>query len=607
MALNMKLLPKYRKGTATRLEEITFRGFGGGLNTIHDDISIDARYLVDAKNVFRQASGAMRVRFGDKWRADGSSIAVGTDIIDMEYFNARLICVTNAGNIFTMDDDGDLALIWDATIASGLPGAPSGWGSTFTTVDFVPFRDRCVIHNGVDKPVRVGSDFTVEYLQDDATGSNVNVPIGKYGCTVSNYHCVAGIPALPTTIYISSSGTDGVFPGDAAPNDSLAIDVGAYAPEGTIQIRGVAGFRTSLIVFFQAQALIITLGKYNDAGVHTPEYPDTLPKFGLLGHRCIATLANDLQFADLYGVSSAKRNLFSGLYDTRHLSEYIEPTYRADVGTLTENQQLINTFMIHDPTEHSTMTFLPNGKVYTYSASEEVKYRAWTYYQDMNYTCGCTSFLGRVFLATGMKIFQKGNAVYANENYYADKIADRDGDWIIDTAYTVDYLAHDLDTDEVYRCIVNHTSSSAASFELDRDNFPLRWELYEGNPIVWYFEMPWVDGRDPMKTKQLRFGKVGSLGTAEFDLFIYVDNLYKNDLGAVIYDPALTFRMIGNSTSGFGVDVGPYGGSRASGDPRLYKIPCKFKSIKFAFGGSSIDSLVIANASFLFTKGKFKR
>src|SRR5690606_41917917 len=59
----------------------------------------------------------------------------------------------------------------------------------------------------------------------------VYTPIGKYGTTVANYAVIAGVASDPGEIYISSTGTSGVYPGDGAPNDSVSINVATYAPE----------------------------------------------------------------------------------------------------------------------------------------------------------------------------------------------------------------------------------------------------------------------------------------------------------------------------------------------------------------------------------------
>ncbi len=603
----MRLLPDIGFSRGTSLQPITFRGFPGGLNRIDDDISMRPQFVVDAKNVVRDPSGAMSIRYGTRWFADGTGTATGTSIIDVEYFNGRLVCVTNTGQVFTVNESGTKVLIWSSVIAAALPGAPAGWG-TVTQVDFVPFRNTLVIHNGSDKPISISSSFVVTYLQDLASGSNINTPIGKYGCTVSNYHCVAGISGSPTLIYISNKGTSGTFPGDAAPNDAISVDVGAYAPEGSNEIRGIAGFRTALIVFFVSRALVITLGNYNTDDVHVPEFPDELPQFGLLGHRCIATLPADLHFANFFGVSSAKRSLFSGLFDAQQLSEIIEPDYRSDVDDMTDTQQQRNSFVLYDPLNHTTMTFFPSGKVHVYCHNEQPqKYNAWTYFEDMTYTCGAVSTLGRIFLCSGMRIFQLGNGIYSDENHHADREYDRDGNWATGTLFAAGYIAYDSVGDKVYECNVTHTSG-AGTFAQDRTNHPDYWTEYLGEDINWQIETPWVDGQDPMKMKQLKFGQVATKGTAEFTLKVYVDNLKLDEEGNNLHDPALTVNLIGNDAAGYGADAGPMGGGLPSRDPRLIGMPVKFKTIKYQFSGETKKPLTIAGHSYLFHKARgFKR
>ena len=610
--MSTQLLPSsYKSPKKSLLQHVSFRGFGGGWNAVHDDISMDQRFLVTAKNIIRTPSGASTVRWGSKWYCDATGTATGTRVVDMAYFNGRLICVTDTGQIFSVDHPTPTkTLIWSPAIAALLPGAPSGWSTTCSQVSFVPFKNQLIVHNGTDKPVTISSSFVTTYLQDLASGSNVNVPIGKYGCTVSNYHCVAGLTDSPTEIYVSASGTAGTFTGDPPPNDGISFDVGAYAPEGALGIRGIAGFRTNLIVFFQGQALVITLGEYIEAAevsTHTPKFPDTMPQFGLLGHRCIAKLSQDLIFHGMFGTSSARRNLFSGLYDTKHLNEYIEPVYRQRTGILTDDEQQKTAFTIYDPAEHSICLYLPSGFVFTYAFNEELRYRGWSFYEDQQWDAATPTFVGRVFFASGMRIFQKGNALFSGENYHADKIDDRDGTWANGTVYAVDDLILSPDDGLIYKCLIAHTSSTFGLFSADRLARPTYWELYEGEPINFDMELPWIDGKDPMRTKHLKFGKVGTKGTAEFVLNIYIDNLYKDEDGEELHEPALSIAMIGNDAPGYGADAGPFGGGRPSADPRLYSLPCKFKSIKFRYTGAVRKPLTIANQSYLFLKGKFRR
>src|SRR3990167_3959202 len=251
---------KQQRPRVRPLQPLTLRDFSGGWNAVDDDEVLNTRFSVTLKNFYRGTDGNQLLRLGSFWFADVKAAVTGT-IIDITYFRDRLIIVTTTGQMATVTSAGVVALLWNTAIAAALPGAQAAWGAT-TLVDFTPFKDQLIIHNGVDKPVTISTTYVITYLQDLATGSNVNVPIGKFGCTVSNYHVVGGIPATPTTLYVTSVGTAGVFVGDPAPNDSISFDVGAYAPQDTEEIRGIAGFRNFLLVFFRGNTLTIRLGNY---------------------------------------------------------------------------------------------------------------------------------------------------------------------------------------------------------------------------------------------------------------------------------------------------------------------------------------------------------
>jgi hypothetical protein len=603
-----QLLPKAFRGKTpgSRILDLSLKNFGGGLNSVDDEFSMEPKYLVTLKNFRRTPSGGQQVRFGSNWYANVAGVVAGT-ILDMAYFNGRLIIVMNSGEIATVTPPGTVAAGWNHAIAGALPGAPSGWGSTYVAVSFVPFKDTLIIHNGVDKPIVISNLFAFTYLQDLATGSNVNTPIGKYGCVAQNYHCVAGIVNEPTTIYISAVGTSGVFPGDPVPNDSISIDVGAYSPQGAIAIRGLAGYRNFLIVFFQGQALLVELGNYDSNGIHKPQFPDTLPKFGLLGHRCVTPVEHDLIFSGLDGFSDAKRNLFSGVITSDHVSDRIEPFYRGITGNLTDFQQQNQCFMVHDPLWHDTILFNPSGRHFVHTGSENLHYSSWSEYSfPTNWTCACVTFLGRLFYAYGTRIFQHGNPVFAGENYTADRMNDRDANWAPNTFYTAGQLIRDTVGNITYMCSLTHTSGPVA-IATDIAANPALWAAYAGIPISYEMELPWLSGKDPMKAKHLRFISVGTVGTAEFTVEAYVDGLYKDDTGIVMYGPALSMAFIGGSTKGFGYNDGPMGGGRRGDDPRLWGSPVKFKLLKLRFLGTAEKPLQIISASFLYSRGKYKR
>jgi hypothetical protein len=631
--MNVSVFPRAMKqASRNKLENITLRGFGGGWNAIETDLQMESTYLVHVKNFRRTAGGTQKIRFGSKWFFDlGKSEPAGGGvpaftaqtgrIVNMIYFSASIINVLSNGQVVAVDGDGFKETIWSPAIAAALPGAPGGWSTNLDTtypdgtpnkasIDFVAYKNQLIIHNGIDKPITIARDLTVTYLQDLATGSNVNVPIGRYGCVVSNYHCVAGIPASPTLIYISAVGTAGTFPSDPAPNDSITVDVGAFAPQGAVSIRGIAGFRSNLLVFFQDQTVIVKLGTYNAAGVHEPFFPDTMPSFGILGHRAYTPVENDLLFSGLGGMASARRNLLSvsGTLESQSLSERIEPPYRENIGNLTDEAQLKDCFQIYDALSHDILLFTPSGQIFTYSFSTKLRYSAWSEYASLNVQCGCRTFLGRVFYADTLKVFQHGNAVYGAEDYFKDRINDYNTDWANTTAYVVGDLIRDTSSNAIYKCIINHVSSVVPeTFEHDRGFVPARWQLYEGFDIPFEMELPWLDSKDPMRVKFLRFISMATKGDSEFTVKAYVDNLYKNVQGDVVFDPCLSMDFIGNEAVGFGYDAGPYGGGRRSDDPRLYKFPVKFKKLKIIISGAKAGNLELVNLSFLFSRGRYKR
>jgi hypothetical protein len=674
--------PNFKSPKSNKLENITLRGFGGGWNAIETDLQMDSTFLVKVRNFRRTPGGTQKIRYGSKWFADLSDTEAGARIVNMIYFSANLICVLSNGHIIAIDGNGAKLAIWNPTIAALLPGAPAGWSanldSTYdngsfnkASVDFVAYKNQLIIHNGIDKPITISRTLVVTYLQDLASGSNVNVPIGRYGCVVSNYHCVAGlrpVPAAnwtnntiyakgayvldpitkqlyiclvantstvapqtfkqeqvahptfwgvsnrnaPTLIYISAVGTAGTFPGDPAPNDAITVDVGAFAPQGAVSIRGIAGFRANLLVFFQDQTVIVKLGTYNAAGIHEPFFPDTMPSFGLLGHRCYTPVENDLLFSGLSGMASARRNLLSvsGTLESQSLSERIEPRFKETIGNFTDEEQLKDCFQVYDPLSHDLWLFTPIGQIFVYSFNTKLKYSAWSEYSGVNVQCGCRTFLGRVFYADGLRVYQHGNAVFAGEKFFKDRTFDRDRTWANSTFYDAGDVVFDTVNGKVYECIAGHTSSNVpTTFEQDRNTivFNPRWQEYPGEAIDFEMELPWLDSKNPMTVKFLRFVGMATKGDAKFFISAYVDNLYKNHAGDVVFDPSLSMEFIGNEGDGFGYDAGPYGGGRRSGDPRLWKFPCKFKTLKIRVHGGDAGDLEIVNMSFLFNRGKYRR
>src|SRR6478735_2238716 len=134
---------KKRQGArkASKLESTTLRGFGGGWNTIDQDLSMPPKFQVELINFLRTSSGSQMVRFGSLFNCDIKTVR-NSPIVDGYYFNGRNVVVTESGNILTTDEvGGTITEIWNSTLSAALPGAPAAWGPTVTQVTFVPFKN----------------------------------------------------------------------------------------------------------------------------------------------------------------------------------------------------------------------------------------------------------------------------------------------------------------------------------------------------------------------------------------------------------------------------------------------------------------------------------
>src|SRR5258707_8683260 len=194
-----------------------------------------------------------------------------------------------------------------------------------------------------------------------------------------------------------------------------------------------------------------------------------MPNFGALGHRCMVAVENDLLFAGMQGLSSAKRNILSvaGTLESEMLSERVETAYQSAVGVLTNAQQLDGCFMVYDKLSRDMLLFTPSGRVFVYSFNAKLRYKAWSEYSGIAATCACQTFLGRVFYASGKKVYQHGNGAYTGEAYSADKSNDRDVVWTPTTFFAAGTIARDQFTNQSFTCLSSHTSGTG-SFATDR-------------------------------------------------------------------------------------------------------------------------------------------
>lgn len=594
-----KVQYKSQAAAPSALEEATLRDFSGGLNLVDNDVAIRSNYAKVLDNWHRDADGGNSIRFGTMYKWTVSPTVTG-NIIEMYAFNDRLVVFTSTGQVCTVDETtGTVVAIWSSAIAALLPGTPAGWSSGLASIDITEFKGELVVCNGVDKPILISSTFTVTYLQDIATGSNVFVPVGYFVTTVSDYTVIAGVNATPFEVHISAKGTSGTWAGDPDPNDAVSINIGAYAPAAGGPIRGISSFRNFLLVHFKKQTVPVELGVYDEDGNHTPKPNDVLGDYGILSHRMGVALTADYVFADERGVQKAIRNQFGGALEGSILAEKIIPRYAGDTPDTSADR--FKSFAVYNKLESRIMFFIHKSSeynIYVLSYDKDLKRPSWSIFNGWDFTCGCLSDKGRVYFAKGTKIFQYGNDVFPNEAFDADEIGNFDSAWLTATAYVVgDRVEED---DIVYIALQDHTSGVFAD-DLEAD----LWVEYLGDPITFDWELPWSDINTRMKKKRVSILGMDTTGTARFTISVFADNAYKDANGD--YDPMLTMDFVAGTSPGYGGGNQPYGGGRRAIDERLWGFPLEFKIFKLRVHGSSIGRLKFSTLTILYKRGKYHR
>lgn len=601
----LSLFPAKRKKAVPRIfKDATLSDFSGGLDLSDNDVTLKSRFSKVLTNVNRQIDGSNAVRWGTKYFCRIDAVVTGT-LIETVYFNGYIIAFTTTGQIAKIDSSGTCTVIWNSAIAAALVGAPSGWSSGLAigSIDTTEFKGELIIVNGVDKPLIVHKTMAVEYLNDPATGSNINTPISKFVTTVSNYTVMAGITASPSDIYISNQATSGVWFGDPAPNDAVVVSIGSYVPTNSGSILGIGSFRNFLLVAFEGAIVVVELGNYDSSATpkHIPKIQDNIVEHGIISHRTTVTTKNDFIMTDVLGWHSAIRNQF-GLIDTTDLSRLIDPGFIPTVPSSDADRK--RCFSVRNSLEGRVMSFMysatdPVAWVMTSSDKQSVKDQAWNQFTGMDWDCGCTSERGRVFFGKDKKIFQYGNGVYTGEDYKADRMGDYDSVWSTTTAYTAGTMV--LTGGKSYTCLVNHTAGVFAN-----DLASGYWEEYLGDAIEFDWELPWVDVNERARTKFLKYIQADTSGAATFTIDVFFDNYYKDENDA--YDPALTMQFVAGDSGGYGVAGDqPYGGGRRLRDERPWGMGGEFKIMKLRVHGSTRSGLSVVTLTILYWLGSFRR
>ena len=542
---------KRRTPSSNVLKHATAKDFSGGLNTSDSPLNLSSKYSIDLRNMYPESNGRLKLRYGTTLFA---SLPSEQTIVNMEYYSGVLVVVTAQGRVYTVNDAG---------VATQRTFTPAWTASPVTEVNFSQFGGNLLICNGVDQPLKMVPSLTVSYLIDAGTGSTAHVPRAKFMCTHNNYNVAAGILNEPSTLSISSKGTDGTFVGATPPNDGVAINLATYINVGDPAITGIVSFRDQLIVTFEQTILSVKLGTYN-GNDHTPIVEDVIENVGALSHRSIVALGDDVVFQDLAGVSSVKRALITATLSPVRESSIIADRVNLATDNLSVSVLSKNAFAVHDRIESQVLFFVPkanpvvadtDNNVFVYSFNVGQRYRSFSYFDEMPYRCGCRTQENRIFFGSGNKLYRYQSKF---EPLYGDK---RTG-------------------------VADNTAI----------------------PTPFRIETPWTDLRDPMNAKLARYLQVLAEGSASFTIDMYVDRQDSEpDLSIDLYaadTPTLVPQTLWYWVDALGQwtwtnDTGLWEDddlirSRPAISEQLYAWPTKFKRAKFVISGAANTGLKLA-------------
>jgi hypothetical protein len=550
------------KSKGRDLKSATVRDFSGGYNTLDSELNLASKFSTRMFNIHHTASNTVRKRYGTRFFADLTLYTTTADVyvVNIEYYNASLIAVMSNGEVLAILADASVTRIWDDATAV-LKGATNGWSDT-EFASFAQFNGELIICNGVDKPIIVNTSLQVDYLQDLATFSNLNVPICRYVTSCSRFLIMAGDPTAPNRIHISNRDTSGTWFGDADPNDGTYIDVGSTLRNASA-ISGITNFRDKLIVSYPEGCVLGDLGIYDTDGNHTPDFNETVEQYGAISHRSFINFGDDLLMMDSVGIPSLKRTVFTGTIRPERVSDLIDGEIAALLENLPQLALEDRIFSVYDQREGMFMFFIPNGNTldettettgFAYLFRPSLNVKSWSRFDGWNWTCGARTQQGNVFFGDkDGKLWLYGSKL---EPIYADYVNDPDGE--------------------------------AEGLDIDFD-----WEL------------PWNDVKSRGKTKHTKYLALDTGGTSDFTAKMYIDRLrYNDDLEDT---PALETEMVGADVEGFGGAEVPFGGGRNTADERLYGWPAKFKLMKLRFTGSSKLPLEFISITLFFQEGSVYR
>lgn len=529
----------------------------------------------------------------------------GNYIVNCEYFLDKIIFVTDIGEVCMLNGLMDNLIIFNDTISRQLnpENQDGGWSDGVDSVCFTVFNGILTLWNGKDKPLAINFENInpCNYLYDEATGSNVNIPRAKYALAFNHYLIAGNIYDEDEGIYhtdrisISARDSIGTFydpTGQDYSNDGVYVDLGKVISSNSQNIKGIARYRNKVAVGFEDATVFGTLGNYVEStdseGItikeHVPNFEDVINNLGCISNRTFANIKSDLVCLDYSGLPLFRSSNLTSQVIPARISENITPELYKNYKGLYEYVIENRIFSIINPKENQYLLFIPNSNelsgtdetiCYAYTMSNginnSVLQGAWSKFVGWNFECGCTSALNEVFLVHGTKFYHLGN---------------------VDVPYYADFID-------------------------DEDYPPQGDEDVSGKAIDFEWEFPWTDFGTRALTKHTRYIQISSTGNAKFNLDLFTDYIYYdvNDNK----NPQLSLSLVGGDSYGYGdgknVDetdtmisgLQLYGASCRTNSEMLFAYPAKFKIAKLNINGSSKYKLNINSITIYYQRGNIRR
>lgn len=586
-----------------RLLKFVYNGYNrliiGNTLTISDNSTLNGEYIVqsldnEAYYIDISNKNVTETQQNVHITHDNRNIK-GNRIINGEYFIDKLILVSDIGEVIAVDGTGDAIIIWNDTIAKTVNKEEAeGWHKT-TSVCFTVFNGILTVWNGADKPLAIDFDKFIpcNYLLDEGTGSNANVPIAKYALAFNHYLVAGNIfdelegKQFPDRLSISSRDTIGTFySGDFTDidNDAVVIDLGKIISSNKQAIKGLSRYRNNIAVGFDDVTVFGVLGTYEDTTkevngeqiaykMHVPNFEDVVDSHGCISNRTYMPIQSELVCLDYTGLPMFRRGNFNSMVIPTRISKQIAPElYKQFIG-LKESAIEDRIFTVFNPKDNQYLLFIPNNSDYN-ETTETICYAytlrngsnssardgAWSKFVGWNFQYGITSALGEVFLGNGTKIYTLGNV---DNPYYADFIDDPD------------YPAQDE-------------------------------EDISGKAIDFDWEFPWADFGDRAAIKKSRYIALSTTGDSQFYVDMFLDYIY-NNIDTGMKDPQLTMDFVGGDSPGWGGGSQLYGAGRRTNTEFLFAWTATFKIAKIRLYGSSKKKINVNSISIYYQKGNIRR